>query len=270
MKGKGNSKGRHRFVLPGAFFSSSEEMELSAEESHHLAHVLRLREGAQVQVFDGAGQEWLGEVVEANPRRTRLRLLAPLTYPVDSPLCLTLAVALLKGEKFDWVLQKATELGVSRIVPLMTDHCEWRRSDEGTAGRSARWQRITLEAAKQCGRRTCVEVSPPTLFADLCASRAGEPDTTLLLTERGGHSWKEVATRLGTVSRLTVIIGPEGGWSDAEHALTEEAGFPHLHLGPRILRAETAAISAVTFAQLVFGDLTAAPHSSESPDGSTS
>ncbi len=260
-----SSKGRHRFVLPGAFSSSAQEIELSAEESHHLTHVLRLREGAQVQVFDGAGQEWRGEVAEASPRRARLRLLAPLTHPVDSPLVLTLALALLKGEKFDWVLQKATELGVSRIVPLITEHCEWRRSEGGTAARSTRWQRITLEAAKQCGRRTFVEVASPTLLADFCASRAGESCATLLLSERGGLSWKEMAAQLGPVSCLTIVIGPEGGWSDAEQRLTKEAGFHHLHLGPRILRAETAAISAVTLAQLLFGDLTVSPRSSESP-----
>jgi len=270
INSKGNSKGRHRFVLPGAFSSSGEEVELSAEESHHLTYVLRLREGAQVQVFDGAGQEWRGEVAQASPRRARLRLLAPLTHPVDSPLALTLALALLKGEKFDWVLQKATELGVSRIVPLITEHCEWRRGEGGTTARAARWERITLEAAKQCGRRTFVDLSPPTLLADFCASRAGESCATLLLSERGGLAWQETAARLGQVPCLSVVIGPEGGWSDAEHRLTKEAGFHHLHLGPRILRAETAAISAVALAQLLFGDLAVPPRFSDSPsqDGS--
>ena len=260
-----SGKGRHRFIWPGAFSSSDQEIELSAEESHHLTDVLRLREGTQVQVFDGAGQEWRAEVAQVSPRGTRLRLLAPWTHPVDSPLDLTLALALLKGEKFDWVLQKATELGVSRIVPLITEHCEWRRGEGGTAARSTRWQRITLEAAKQCRRRTFVEIAPPTLLADFCASRAGESCVTMLLSERGGLSWKELSAQLGPVACLSVVIGPEGGWSDTEYRLTEEAGFHQLHLGPRILRAETAAISAVTLAQLLFGDLTVPPRSSDSP-----
>src|SRR5262245_15476107 len=120
---------RHRFYAPRTQFTGA-IVRLDEDEAHHLVRVLRLGEGARVLVFDGIGNEWECEVVRAGKREVELNLLRQLNDPVESPLQLTLAQALVKGDKFDWVVQKTTELGITRIVPLLTDYAETRRAEE--------------------------------------------------------------------------------------------------------------------------------------------
>jgi 16S rRNA (uracil1498-N3)-methyltransferase len=223
---------------------------LSAEESHHLARVLRVRTGTRVLAFDGRGQEWECQVVESHPKASRLNIEQRREDVVESSLSLTLAQSLLKGDKFDLVVQKATELGVTQIIPLLTDHSEARLGGERREQRRQRWQRISLEALKQCGRRRLVTISDPVAFSDLCRSLAGEP--AWLLAERSGGA---APPRQGQADGLTLLIGPEGGWSDSELTLAQDSAIPLVHLGPRILRTETAAITAVALAQFLHGDL---------------
>lgn len=237
------------------FFASPEVIEngtirLPAEESHHLARVLRMREGDVVSAFDGAGNEWACEITLIHKSECRLSILRKLETIVESPLRLTLAQALVRGEKFDLIVQKATELGVSRIIPVITDHCEIRKNEERSEQRLQRWRRISLEAVKQSGRRRLVEIDQPVRFPDLSAVLQGQ--TALLLSEKGGSG---LPRRKMEDSGVTVIIGPEGGWSDEELDLAAMSELFPVHLGPRILRTETAAITAVTLAQYHYGDL---------------
>jgi 16S rRNA (uracil1498-N3)-methyltransferase len=247
------------------FFASPEVIDngtirLTAEESHHLARVLRLREGEMVSVFDGLGNEWECEIAAIHKSECRLSILKKLETVVESPLRLTLAQALVKGEKFDLVVQKATELGVSRILPVITEHCEIRISEERSEQRLQRWQRISLGAIKQSGRRRLVEIDQPVKFQQFCRDLQGEP--ALIFSEKTG-SEKTGSEKTGRGlpplaaqdSGLTVVIGPEGGWSDGELDLATSSGLIPVHLGPRILRTETAAITAVTLAQYHYGDL---------------
>src|SRR5262249_2642111 len=139
---------------------------LSPDETHHLARVLRLRSGDQVSVFDGAGAEYSCAVAQVSGNQAILKVIERLTDVVDSPLPLTLAQALAKGEKFDFIVQKATELGVRRIVPIVTEHSDVRISDEKTDRRLGRWRRVALEASKQCGRRLLVQIEPPLSFTE--------------------------------------------------------------------------------------------------------
>ena len=167
---------------------------------------------------------------------------------VESPLSLTLAQALVKGDKFDWVVQKATELGVTRIVPLLTEHSEFRKA-EGRELRLLRWRRIALEATKQCGRRKLIELGEVQNFQQFCET---EPNgLRLIFSERGGKGLAQMAS----ANSVTLAIGPEGGWSENEIKLAEIHGFVPVHLGNRILRTETAAVAAVSLAQYLFGDL---------------
>ena len=262
------------------FFASPEVIDngtirLTAEESHHLARVLRLREGERVSAFDGLGNEWECEIAAIHKSECRLSILKKLETVVESPLRLTLAQALVKGEKFDLVVQKATELGVSRILPVITEHCEIRISDERSEQRLQRWQRISLGAIKQSGRRRLVEIDQPVRFQQFCRGLQGEP--ALIFSEKAGSekagseksgSEKSGSEKSGSEksgrglpplavqdSGLTVVIGPEGGWSDDEIDLATSSGLIPVHLGPRILRTETAAITAVTLAQYHYGDL---------------
>lgn len=243
---------RHRFYALKSQISDS-HITLDSDESHHLARVLRLREGAPVFVFDGEGSEWECQITNVGKHETELTVLRQLTDTVESPLHLTLAQALVKGDKFDLVVQKATELGITRIVPLLTDHSDIRRAEARAEQRLQRWRRISLEALKQCGRRRLVEISEPVSFVDFCD--AGSTDHKLIFSERGGRPLREIAADLQQVTQLIVCVASEGGWSEAELKTAETKNFLAVHLGARILRTETAAIAAVALAQHLFGDL---------------
>ncbi len=237
---------RHRFFAPPARLFDSRII-LDAEESHHLARVLRLLPGATVFAFDGNSAEYECEVARVSKEATELNVIARLSNEVESPLSLTLAQALVKGDKFDWVVQKATELGVTRIVPLVTEHSEFRKA-EGRELRLQRWRRIALEATKQCGRRKLIEMAEAQSFQQFC--EAETDGLRLIFSERGGKTLAEVARS----NAVTLTIGPEGGWSESELRFAETQGFLPIHLGNRILRTETAAVTAVSLAQYLFGD----------------
>jgi 16S rRNA (uracil1498-N3)-methyltransferase len=238
---------RHRFHAPPAQISAG-LIALATEEAHHLSRVLRLGPGARVYVFDGAGQEYECVVKSAERGGAQLEILRRLEDEVESPLRLTLAQALVKHDKFDWIVQKSTELGVTRIVPLLTEHAETHRGEERNARRIERWRRVALEALKQCGRRRLVEIIEPLEFPRYLAGETSE--LKLIFHERGGGGLAP-----SSVASVALAIGPEGGWSEAESTLALAHGFAPIHLGPRILRAETAAIAAITLAQHLAGDL---------------
>jgi 16S rRNA (uracil1498-N3)-methyltransferase len=241
---------RHRFYASPEAIGES-VIRLDERESHHLRHVLRLKPGTSVVVFDGTGVEYEGIVLPTSERCASVSIRARTTPRVESPLVLTLAHALIKGEKFDLVVQKATELGVHRIIPVLT-----RRAVLGTVApqRLQRWRRIALEAAKQSGRTRLVQIEEPQRVSDLL-ERVSEP--TLFCSERGGMSLREIARQWSEAPphRLTIVVGPEGGWADEEIEAARRAGVALLSLGPRVLRTETAALVALSLAQFVWGDL---------------
>jgi 16S rRNA (uracil1498-N3)-methyltransferase len=243
---------RHRFYATPSQ-SDRSSITLDSDESHHLSRVLRLGEGARVFVFDGIGNEWECEVSRVSRGAVELNLIRRLDDVVESPLNLTLAQALIKGDKFDWVVQKATEFGVTRIVPLITDHSEPRSAGDRADRRLERWRRIAHESVKQCGRRKQVEITDPANFADFCQIEAGK--SNLIFSERGGLKLRDVVAKLGSISQLGLFVAPEGGWSESEMQLSGKSGFIPVHLGSRILRTETAAIAAVTLSQHLFGDI---------------
>lgn len=237
---------RRFFAPPSAFNFSKRTITLTADEARHLREVLRLKPGDEVSVFDGAGKEFRARVAQARREFAELDLDEEI-QPArpESPLQITLAVALLKGEKFDLVVQKATELGVYKFVPLMTRFADIKLRDESDASkRVARWQRIALEAAKQCGRAVVPEVEIPSPFESALRNPC------FLFSERAGHGITQITT-----DKLTIIIGSEGGWSDEELDQARAAGAQIVTLGGRILRAETAAITAAALLQHRFGDL---------------
>ena len=249
---------RRRFYAPGLAFSPDEKsVVLDADETLHLRDVLRLHPGDEVFVFDGAGHEFSCAVAAIDRNSSELEILSEVepSRP-ESPLNLSLAVALLKHEKFDLVVQKATELGVNRIIPVTSDRAEVRpRADEQAGKRVARWQRIALEAAKQSGRARVPEIATPVGFADFTQDK-GEANLALMFAERAGQSLETVCENF-TKSRanLVALIGPEGGWTDAEIETAREGGGGIVTVGGRIMRAETAAIVIVALLQHRFGDL---------------
>jgi 16S rRNA (uracil1498-N3)-methyltransferase len=254
---------RRRFYAPPAAFGpSNESVCLSVEESRHLREVLRLKAGDEAYVFDGEGAEYRCVVADAGrglsgPARLDVReRVAPAR--AESPLRLRLAVALLKGDKFDLVVQKATELGVARIVPVATTRASVRLRDAGDATRRLqRWQRLAIEAAKQSGRARVPALCAPVSFTGLMEELSPAAEARcLIFAERGGRRLSEtIAAWRARPAELTALVGPEGGWEDGEIMQATAAGCEAVTLGGRILRAETAAIVITALLQYRLGDL---------------
>jgi len=237
---------RRRFHAPPAAFDVTDQtVTLAADEARHLRDVLRLKAGDEVYVFDGVGREFRCTVTRQAAElhiETEVEPAKP-----ESQLQLNLGVALLKGEKFDLVVQKATELGVKRITPLVTRYADIHLRDQSDAAkRVTRWQRIALEAAKQSGRAFVPEISLPVGFDSI-----NPEGLCVMFSERGGESLEI----LPSSKTITAIIGSEGGWSDEELESARARDFHVITLGGRILRAETAAITVTALLQYLFGDL---------------
>lgn len=251
---------RRFFAATNAFAPDGSTVELASEEARHLRDVLRLERGDEVFVFDGEGREFRCTIKESGRNSATLFVEGQVEAArPESPLRLTLGLALLKGEKFDLVVQKATELGVRRIIPVVTKLSDIRLRDTAdTARRVARWQRIALEACKQSGRALLPEVASPVLCAAFIESgSSGEEDWRVMFAERGGSGLNETIENLQAQPlAVTALVGSEGGWADEEIALAASAGWSVVTLGGRTLRAETAAIAITAVLQHAFGDLT--------------
>ena len=242
---------RRRFHAPPDAFKQ-QTVTLGTDEARHLREVLRLKTGDEVYVFDGRGREFRCVVVASRRDSAELRIEAEIEpAKPESHLQLNLCVALLKGDKFDLVVQKATELGVTKITPLITRYADIHLRDESDATkRVARWQRIALEAAKQSGRAFVPEISLPVQFESVLDTNG----LGVMFSERGGESLENL-TRQPTSQSVTALVGSEGGWSDEEIETARARNFHVITLGGRILRAETAAITVAVLLQHRFGDL---------------
>jgi 16S rRNA (uracil1498-N3)-methyltransferase len=212
-------------------------------EVRHL-RTLRLREGDRLCVFDDAGREHEVVLERVTAREAVARVVATSSASHESPLELVLVPALLKHDKMDWVVEKATELGVARIAPVVT------RFTVAHGEHLARWRRIALAAAKQCGRTRIPAVDAPRAFADAVAG--DWPGLRLLAWEdESTVGWPDLPDAAPAV---TMLVGPEGGFEDAEVAAARAAGFATVTLGRRVLRAETAAVVATALCQHRWGD----------------
>jgi 16S rRNA (uracil1498-N3)-methyltransferase len=250
-----------RFYAPPVAFTAPDGLTvtLSADETRHLRDVLRLVRGEEVFVFDGEGKEYRCLVDQVGRDAATLNVREEVTPArPESPLRLTLAVALLKGEKFDLVVQKATELGAQKIVPVLTKLADVRlRDEQDVARRTARLRRIALEAAKQSGRARVPLIDAPAAFQTLIKSASMDVEEWhLMFAERDGRSLVETITRPAREGEaVTALVGSEGGWMDEEIAEARKAGWSIVTLGGRTLRAETAAITVTVLLQHLLGDL---------------
>ena len=242
------TKRLHRVKVPGARLRDG-RLRLEGAELHYLRDVLRLRRGARIEVFDGEGRSLVAELATIGAAGAELVLREAAAKIRESTLELTLAVAVAKAAKLDWVVEKATELGVTRIVPFASERAVAALERGGS--RIDRWRRIAAAAAAQSGRIRCPEILAARSFAQLM-SLAASHDRALLFSTTGGDA---LADARGAVGSIVVATGPEGGFSATEVAQARQAGFSVATLGPRVLRAETAAIVAVALAQHRWGDL---------------
>ncbi len=226
------------------------QLDLHGTAANHVARVLRLRVGDPLILFDDAGGEYMATVVSLSRHMVRVGVGEYLTGNRESPLQVTLAQGISRGERMDVVVQKATELGVQRIVPLLAARTVVRLNEAQAANRVRHWRAIAVAACEQCGRNRLPEVTAPMTLQQFLVSQLPE-GLRLMLRPDGGLKVRD----LSASPAVTLLIGPEGGLSDAEQSAALAAQFRGLSLGPRILRTETAALAALAVIQQRLGDL---------------
>jgi 16S rRNA (uracil1498-N3)-methyltransferase len=225
-------------------------LDLDGTAANHVARVLRLRVGEPLILFDDSGGEYTATVTSLGQGTVRVAVGEYLAIDRESPLRVTLAQGISRGERMDTVVQKATELGVWRIVPVRAERTVVRLNAAQVANRLRHWRAIAVAACEQCGRNRVPEITPPMSVQEFVVSDL--PDGLRLLLKPDAQL---AARQLPACAAVTVLIGPEGGLSDAEQTAALAAQFRGLRLGPRILRTETAALAALTAIQERLGDL---------------
>ncbi len=242
-----------RFKISREDIHSGEAVLDDPAELRHLSRVLRLKAGDPVILFDGEGKEYRAAIRQLTDRQACFSLVQE-AHPetAESPLRIILGIGLLKSAKLDWLIQKATELGVDEILPFHSLRVVPRPEEEAVQNRLGRWEKIALEAAKQCGRARIPHISAPCAFA---GALSAHPDVArIFLWEKERDRTLKDAV-LPPFSAVYALVGPEGGFSAEEAEAAEAAGFIPVRLGPRILRAETAGLAIVTLLQFLRGDL---------------
>ena len=235
----------------------TETIAITGGDAHHLAHVMRAQIGDVITVVDAAGQA--AEMAVTALTRDAVHLRMKRVLPAETAdREVILVQALLKGEKMDFVVQKAAELGTACVCPIVTEHVVVRYDAKKAAAKAARWQKIADEAAKQCGRRTLMRVAPVVSLTELLRDPAyiGAADTaTVFCYEQEERQSMRTVLRGTEARRVTLIVGAEGGFSPAEAAAVTAAGGQSVSLGHRILRAETASLTALAVTQYELGNL---------------
>ncbi|MGR4066242.1 16S rRNA (uracil(1498)-N(3))-methyltransferase [Billgrantia sp. C5P2] len=232
-----------------ADFAVGGDVVLPEGPARHVARVLRLGEGAPLRLFDGAGHEARALLVEASRKRVVARIEAIEAGRGESPLSVHLGQAISKGDRMDYAIQKAVELGVAAITPLYTEHGDVRLKGEREEKKLTHWQAVAASACEQCGRAVVPIVHPPIALHEWLRERS---ETLRLVLHPGSSGALEHSD---TPASVALLIGPEGGLSDSEVEAALACDFSPLSLGPRILRTETAPVVALSLMQYRFGDL---------------
>jgi 16S rRNA (uracil1498-N3)-methyltransferase len=239
-----------RIHVPGPLAAAAEVL-LPEAAAGHVARVLRLRPGAPLVLFDGSGADFRAQIVAISGSQVRARILERVDGLPESPLAVTLVQAVARGERMDWTLQKATELGVRRIQPVLSARGVVRLDEHQGERRWRHWQALVASACEQCGRSVLPVVEAPVELPRYLAGPRGAA-RRLVLAPDAAASLGAVA---GGLASVELLIGPEGGLDDAEVAAAVRAGFEPVRLGPRVLRTETAGIAALAVLQSRAGDL---------------
>lgn len=227
---------------------------LDDERAHYLGRVLRLRSGDVITVFNGDGPEWYATIEEMTKSTATLRIDNSFEAGTESPLKIHLVQGISRGERMDYVVQKATELGVKRITPVLTEFGVVKLDASRAAKRRGHWQHVAASASEQCGRTRVPLIDAPLPLRTWFAAKPGNADLDLVLKPGAG---KVLAAFPEPRAKACVLVGPEGGFSEAEYDDAEVSGFEAVSLGPRVLRTETAAPAALAIMQSLWGDLKA-------------
>jgi 16S rRNA (uracil1498-N3)-methyltransferase len=223
---------------------------LQDDAANHVGRVLRMLPDHEICLFNGLGGQYQATIVESSKKQVIVRIDSFNAHSVESPLAIHLGQVVSRGDKMEFTIQKSVELGVNIITPLWSSRCGVKLQGERLDKKLDQWQKIAISACEQCGRNTIPVIRPLMSLENWLA----EPTDELKLTlhPRAAHS---VGTLSAPVNGVRLVIGPEGGLSDEEIAMTERYEFQEMLLGPRVLRTETAALTAITALQCRFGDL---------------
>jgi 16S rRNA (uracil1498-N3)-methyltransferase len=224
---------------------------IGGSAANHMLRVLRLGVGTAVTLFDGTGGEYSARIESVLKDSVIVEVGAHAAIERESPVHLSLAQGISRGERMDWVIQKATELGVQRIVPLITTRSVVRLDARQAQRKWQHWRGISVAACEQCGRNRLPELAAPLELRDFLSGEAAAAPLRLVLALTASRRIRELKRH----ERITLLVGPEGGLAEGEHAAALTSGFEPVYLGPRILRTETAAVAALAALQQAFGDL---------------
>ncbi|MBU2953617.1 16S rRNA (uracil(1498)-N(3))-methyltransferase [Marinobacter sp. F3R08] len=224
--------------------------DLDDNAAQHVGRVLRMQPGQELRLFNGDGNDYSATITSASKKNVQVQVGTAEANTTESSLEIVLGQTLSKGDRMDYAVQKAVEMGVTRIVPLTTERCDVRLRGDREDKRLRHWQSVAISAAEQCGRARVPDISPIMALSDWFR-HTEDCDVRLVLHHRTEQSLDSMATP----SRIALMIGPEGGLSPEEISAAETAGFLPVALGPRILRTETAPVAAMALCQWLWGDI---------------
>lgn len=229
------------------------EGELDSRNAHYLKNVLRVRAGQKLELFDGLGKEYSANVSVVERRKVEIQVGDLISRDVssESPLDICLAIGISKGERMDWVMQKSTELGVNRICPLKTQRCEVKLDEQRLNKKLEHWKSVVISASEQSYRSKIPDIAISHTFTDFVNSTSSDLS---LVFDPMGKPLDKIATDLAKPKSITVAIGPEGGFTDAELNVACDSGYELCVFGPRILRTETAPVACLAVLQHLWGD----------------
>ena len=231
--------------------ATGQTLTLDERAAHYVSQVLRMRAGRELILFNGDGHAYPATISEAGKKLVSCQLSDQTLHAAPpSPLNIELAIGISKGDRFDWVIQKATELGVSKITPLFTERVDVKLSGERQEKKQRHWQQIMISACEQSGRNDLVDIGDACRLDDWYSSLSS--DIKLVLCPSLNE---QLAVNNDAANNITLLVGPEGGLSDEEIAYSLKQGFLALQLGPRVLRTETAPIAAISIVQHRWGDM---------------
>jgi 16S rRNA (uracil1498-N3)-methyltransferase len=225
---------------------------LEGDRARYLGRVLRLRIGDEITVFDGTGPQWSASVTGMTKSTASLRIGESHDAATESSLKIHLVQGISRGERMDYVVQKATELGVKRITPVLTEYGVVKLDDERAAKRREHWESVAASACEQSGRTRLPLIDAPLPLRNWFGEKPADADTDLILRPGAARPLSAVDA---PQTKVCILIGPEGGFSQTEYEDAEVAGFEAVSLGPRVLRTETAAAAALAVMQAAWGDL---------------
>ena len=233
----------------------TDSLEIKGDDAQHIMRVLRMKVGDNIIIVGQGGFAGIAEIQVCNPDRVGVVLKEVIQENKEPPIRVVLVQALPKGDKMDYIVQKAVEMGVSQIIPMVSEHCVVKYDERKKEERCQRWQKIAVEAAKQCGRILIPEIKPVQKFMDIVKDHEPSMLTMMLYEGRMTEPIKDLFVKHKDCRRCVLLIGPEGGVSKSEVALCRSHNIASVSLGPRILRTETASLAALAVIMYEFGDM---------------